>query len=35
MARMWAPKVGRWSLALGITISVNDTVNVESPILLR
>jgi len=35
MARMWAPKVGRWSLALGITISANDTVNVESPILLR
>jgi periplasmic copper chaperone A len=35
MARMWAPKVGRWSLALGITISATDTVNVESPILLR
>jgi len=35
MARMWAPKVGRWSLALGITISANDTINVESPILLR
>ena len=26
---------GRWSLALGITISATDTVNVESPILLR
>jgi hypothetical protein len=35
MARMWAPKVGRWSLALGIAISATDTVNVESPILLR
>jgi hypothetical protein len=35
MARMWAPKVGRWSLALGITISASDTVSVESPILLR
>jgi hypothetical protein len=35
MARMWAPKVGRWSLGLGITISATDTVNVESPILLR
>lgn len=35
MARMWAPKVGRWSLALSIAISTADTVNVESPILLR
>ena len=35
MARMWAPRVGRWSLALAITISATDTVNVESPILLR
>ena len=35
MARMWAPKVGRWSLALGITISANETVNVKSPILPR
>ncbi|MBI5320903.1 hypothetical protein [Bradyrhizobium sp.] len=35
MVRMSAPKAGRWSLALGITISATDTVNIESPILLR
>jgi hypothetical protein len=35
MVRMSAPKAGRWSLALGITISATDKVNVESPILLR
>ena len=35
IVRMSAPKAGRWSLALGITISATDTVNVESPILLR
>ena len=35
MVRMSAPKAGRWSLALAIAISANDTVNVESPILLR
>lgn len=35
IVRMSAPKAGRWSLALGITISARDTVNVESPILLR
>jgi hypothetical protein len=35
VVKMSAPKAGRWSLALGITISANDTVNVEPPILLR
>jgi hypothetical protein len=35
MVRMSPPKAGRWSLALGIAISATDTVNVESPILLR
>ncbi|MGQ0683332.1 hypothetical protein [Bradyrhizobium sp.] len=29
------PKAGRWSLVLGIAISASDTVNVESPVLLR
>jgi len=35
MVRMTAPEAGRWSLALGITITATDTINVESPILLR
>ena len=35
MVRMTAPEAGRWSLALGITITVTDTISVESPILLR
>ena len=33
--RMSAPVAGRWSLGLGITITASDTVNVESPILIR
>ena len=33
--RMSAPVAGRWSLGLGITITATDTVNVESPILIR
>jgi hypothetical protein len=35
MVRMSASKSGRWSLALDITISASEKVNVESPILLR
>lgn len=35
MVQMSAPMAGRWSLALDIVISASDTVNVESPILLR
>lgn len=35
MVRMSAPKPGRWSLGLGITISATSRVDIESPILLR
>ena len=33
--KMSAPLSGRWSLGLNISITASDTVNVESPILLR
>ena len=35
MARMSAAQAGRWSLALSITITPAERVNIESPILLR
>jgi hypothetical protein len=32
---MSAPSPGRWMLALGISISDTDKVNIESPMLIR
>jgi hypothetical protein len=34
LVRMAASGAGRWKLALGITLAVADTVNIEAPILI-